>query len=196
MKTLLIILVLTCLVFMGFQIFMAYNTNGIEKQPYEVLEKKGDLEIRFYPSVQVAQVRGKTSSYDSMSRSGFRRLAGFIFGDNKENEKIAMTSPVEMQMGEEEMTMRFMMPTAYTTEDLPTPNDKGISIFNTDEEYVAAISFSGFISDEKLQKQQDRLTQLLEKNELTPKGDFRYLGYNPPYQLIGRRNEIVVRVEL
>jgi hypothetical protein len=26
-------------------------------------------------------------------------------------------------------------------------------------------------------------------------GNFRYLGYNPPYQIIARKNEIVVAVE-
>jgi hypothetical protein len=33
-----------------------------------------------------------------------------------------------------------------------------------------------------------------EKN-ITSYGHYRFLGYNPPYQLFGRRNEIIVSVE-
>ena len=196
MKTLLTILAVLGGLFLIFQLYMVYSTNDVERQPYEVLEKKGELEIRFYPSVQMARVKSNTSSYDTMSSSGFRRLAGFIFGNNKENEKVAMTSPVQVVMGEGEMAMSFMMPSAYTTKDLPTPIDEGIEILNTDEEYVAAISFSGFASDAKLKDYQMKLGELLKENNLTSKGNYRYLGYNPPYQLIGRRNEVVVRVEL
>ncbi len=196
MKTLLIILALIGGLFLIFQLYMVYSTNGVERQPYEVLEKRGELEIRFYPSVQMARVKSNTSSYDTMSSSGFRRLAAFIFGKNKENEKVAMTSPVQVDIGEGEMAMSFMMPSAYTTKDLPTPIDEGIEILNTDEEYVAAISFSGFASDTKLKEYQQKLGELLKENDLTPKGNYRYLGYNPPYQLIGRRNEVVVRVDM
>lgn len=196
MKTLFIALLIIGGLFLIFQLYISNSTNSVEKQPYEILENKGDLEIRFYPAVQVAQVKSTTSSYDSMSNIGFRRLAGFIFGNNEQNEKIAMTSPVQVDMGEGEMAMSFMMPSAYNTKDLPTPKDQRIEILNTDEEYVAAISFSGFASDAKLKKYQQKLGTLLKENNLIPQGNYRYLGYNPPYQLIGRRNEVIVRVEL
>jgi hypothetical protein len=34
----------------------------------------------------------------------------------------------------------------------------------------------------------------LKANGLSYTGKFSYLGYNPPYQVIGRRNEVVVEL--
>jgi hypothetical protein len=35
----------------------------------------------------------------------------------------------------------------------------------------------------------------MKENGITSYGNYRFLGYNPPYQFIGRRNEIIVSVE-
>ncbi|MFM7399863.1 MAG: heme-binding protein, partial [Bacteroidota bacterium] len=40
----------------------------------------------------------------------------------------------------------------------------------------------------------ERLRKALEKQGIQYAGNFRYLGYNPPFQLIGRRNEIMVHI--
>jgi len=38
------------------------------------------------------------------------------------------------------------------------------------------------------------LKATLEKHQIAYTGPFSYLGYNPPYQLVNRRNEVVVKV--
>lgn len=65
-----------------------------------------------------------------------------------------------------------------------------------DSEYIAAIRFRGYASNRGIKKYAEKLRKLLEKNEIEYYGNFRYLGYNPPYQFIGRRNEVIVSVNL
>jgi hypothetical protein len=60
---------------------------------------------------------------------------------------------------------------------------------------VAAISFSGFASQDAIKKHITILENILKEKHLSYYGHFRYLGYNPPYQLFGRRNEIIVSID-
>jgi hypothetical protein len=92
-------------------------------------------------------------------------------------------------------TMSFVMPPAYTKENLSKPNDPNVQIKNTADEYVAAIRFGGYASDKDLKFYSEKLQNLLKENGITSLGNYRFLGYNPPFQFIGRRNEIIVAVD-
>jgi hypothetical protein len=107
-----------------------------------------------------------------------------------------MTSPVQMDIQDSFSTMSFVMPSAYQTDNLPTPNDPGIVLKKTADEYVAAIRFGGFASDRNLKFHSEKLQSLLEEKGIKSLGHYRYLGYNPPFQFIGRRNEIIISVDL
>ncbi len=196
MKIFIIIVVALAATFIVSQLYISYNTNSVESQPYEVLEDKGEFEIRFYPSVNIAQITSNSKSYDAMSSKGFGKLAGYIFGGNDKEEKIAMTSPVQVDVNDSLSTMSFVMPAAYDSKELPTPKDGSVKILKTDDEYVAALSFGGFANDKTIKENSDKLAKLLKENELVSRGNFRYLGYNPPFQLLGRKSEIVVKVDL
>ena len=182
-------------VFVAIQVYTVFSVKRIEKQPYSVVEKRSGFEIRHYPSVKVARVNSTVSNYKAISSNGFRKLAGYIFGGNEKNQKIAMTSPVEMDINDSASSMQFVMPRIYATKELPVPLNKEVRIEDSEEEYVAAIEFGGFVNDKKLNIKKQELAALLQKENLKPSGSFRYLGYNPPYQLIGRKNEIIVRIE-
>lgn len=175
--------------------FLRPGGDDIEVQKYRTVTRMGELEIRFYPSATLATVRTSARNYREVSYSGFRRIAGYIFGGNEAGRKIAMTSPVHMGITEQGSSMSFVMPSAYAMSDLPRPNDPGVRIEKSEDEYVAAIRFSGFASDEAIRTQTERLANLLRDQNIEPVGNFRYLGYDPPYRLIGRRNEIIVKVE-
>jgi len=88
--------------------------------------------------------------------------------------------------------MAFVMPSEYNKEDLPKPSSSDVVIENIQSEYVAAIQFSGFSNEESIEKNKVKLEKALKEKGLTYFGNFRYLGYNPPYQLVGRKNEIIV----
>ena len=164
-----------------------------EKQKYDVVHSEKDFEIRFYPSAILATVYSDANTYRELAYPGFRKLAGYIFGGNASETKISMTSPVHMDMNT--ASMSFVMPSSFSEENLPKPDDPGVKIERTNDEYVAAIRFGGYASDNDIKKYSERLKSLLESKGINWYGSFRYLGYNPPFQPFGRRNEIIVNVE-
>jgi hypothetical protein len=193
MNSLLIISVMMAM-FLIVQTIMTASTNKTELQTYTVVKKQDNFEIRFYPATTLATVTSNAKTYRELASPGFRKLAGFIFGGNSKNIKIPMTSPVQMDINGESSSMSFVMPKGYDASNLPTPNDNGVKIQQSTDEYVAAIRFGGFVNEKKLRIYENKLLKILLEKGITTIGNCRYLGYNPPYQLFGRRNEVIIRI--
>jgi len=177
-------------------IFQSFTTMAFaetEKQKYRVVHSEKEFEIRFYPSALLATVYSDANTYRELAYPGFRKLAGYIFGGNDSETKISMTSPVHMDM--DSSSMSFVMPSSFSEENLPMPDDPGVKIERTDDVYVAAIRFGGYASDKDIRKYSEKLKSLVENKGIKWYGNFRYLGYNSPFQPFGRRNEIIVNVE-
>ena len=169
-----------------------FNTMAqTEKQKYSVLHKDGEFEIRRYEPAIMASVE-MPGSYSSMSSTGFRELAGYIFGGNDEQMKIAMTAPVHVSTADSTSTMSFVMPSNYHIEELPEPESQKIRLHETGMAVTASISFGGYANDKIILKKTEELRELLRSRGIHYKDDFRFLGYNPPYRIINRHNEIVV----
>ena len=195
MKIALIIIGVVVLLVAVFQIAVAVSTNRTERHRYRLIKQDGDVEIRFYPEAVLATVVSPDGTYRGSANRNFGRLAGYIFGGNKKAEKIAMTSPVHMELGTNGSRMSFVMPSKYQQADLPPPNDTGVTLHGVSSEYVAALRFDGFASDATIQAKRDALARILDAKSIRHKGNFRFLGYNPPFQWFGRRNEVVVGVD-
>jgi hypothetical protein len=168
------------------------SNNKTETQAYKVIQVEGDFEIRYYPPATMAMITSSVKSYRELGNYGFGKLANYIFGGNSEMKKIAMTSPVHMDINNTKSTMAFVLPSAYNESNLPKPNDPGISIITSVPEYVAVIEFGGFASAKTINKHSNLLEKSLQEKGLLYHGDFRFLSYNPPFQLFGRRNEVIV----
>lgn len=195
MKNMIITLIVVSVILIAFQSFMVISTNRTEKQIYKVIKKEDEFEIRYYPPATFATIQSSAKNYRELSGNGFRKIAGYIFGNNESSSKIAMTTPVHMDINDEGSSMSFVMPSAYDINNLPRPNDANVKLHQTPGEYVAAIAFGGFANDASIKRYATELEKSLEKKGIKSIGHFRYLGYNPPYQLIGRKNEIIVTVE-
>lgn len=195
MKIALTIIIILIGIFILFQIYLTMSTNKTEIQAYKVMKVEDIFEIRYYPSTIMAKISSQAKSFRELGSSGFSKLAKYIFGGNSENKQIAMTSPVHMDIGDSISTMAFVMPTTYTKDDLPKPNNSEIIIETSPPEYVAAIKFSGFANATNIQVNKNILENALKEKGIAYEGHFRYLGYNPPYQLFGRRNEVIVSVK-
>jgi hypothetical protein len=195
MRTFIIILAVSIVLIVLLQSFNIMPANNTEEQKHTVIRKYKDFEIRFYPSATIATIKSKAKTYKELSGPGFQKLAGYIFGGNEANKKISMTTPVQMDINDSGSTMSFVMPSEYSKENLPKPNDPNVNIINTADEYVAVMRFGGYASDEDLKFFSEKLQNLLKENGITPLGNYRFLGYNPPYQFVGSRNEIIVAVE-
>jgi hypothetical protein len=192
--TISILLVLILILFVsGMNIFS--RENRTEQQNFKELKKFNDFEIRYYPEAVLATVYSDAQTYRELSGPGFNTLAGYIFGGNQNNEKIAMTAPVHMDIDKGKSSMSFVMPGKYKLEELPSPNNPSVKVSKSPEDYVAVIRFGGWTNDQKIKEYSQVLEKLLRENNIIHKGNFRYLGYNPPFQLNNRRNEIIVSVE-
>jgi hypothetical protein len=192
MKIIMVLALAIVGIFVIFQVYATMSTQKTETQPYKVIRVEKDFEIRFYPAATMAVVSSKVKTYKELGSSGFRKLAGFIFGGNQDKKQISMTSPVHMDFGDSVSTMAFVLPAGYQEGNVPKPNDPGIAIKTSEPEYVAVVTFDGFASDEKIGEQKKKLEKVLNEQGLKHYGNFRFLGYNPPYQLFGRRNEVIV----
>ena len=170
---------------------IATQAIAIEEPVYQV-EKAWEaeqIEIRAY-APKVMAVTGM----DEDSDGGFRVLAGYIFGGNAEEQKIAMTAPVQQSMaGEKEMA--FMIPAEYALEDLPEPEDERVSFREAPAYTAAVIQFSGWASVDKADENWQQLRRFLIAEGIEITGQPTLNQYNPPWTLpFMRRNEIIVPV--
>jgi hypothetical protein len=192
MKVFIIIAIVLSVVFILFQIYTTMSISKTETQAYKVIRVEKNFEIRYYPAATLAMISSTAKSYRDLGNSGFSKLAKFIFGGNNEKKQIAMTSPVHMDISDTGSTMAFVLPSTYNKSNLPKPNDTAISIITSVPEYVAVIQFGGFASTESINKHRALLERSLQEKGISYHGNFRFLGYNPPFQLLGRRNEVIV----
>lgn len=176
------------------QIFAKNSQSNIETYSYQVEKEYPEFEIRKYEPSLFTSVKLNSSEYKEASSQGFRVLAGYIFGGNVRNEKIAMTSPVSMSL-EDSMTLMFMVPKKFNKNNLPTPNEEKIEFKEMPARRVACITFGGWSSDEKIAYYRSKLTKALEKEGIEHNGKFFFLGYNPPYEVFGRKNEVMVELK-
>ena len=170
---------------------MTTQAIAIEEPVYQV-EKAWEaeqIEIRAY-APRIMAVTGMNEDSDS----GFRVLAGYIFGGNAEEQKIAMTAPVQQTMaGEKEMA--FMMPAEYAVKDLPQPEDQRVSFREAPAYTAAVIQFSGWASAEKADENWQQLRRFLITKGIDITGEPTLNQYNPPWTLpFMRRNEVIVPV--
>ena len=194
MNKLTIILASVVGVFLIAQLLMSYKNKDIETPKYKVVKAYDSFEIRQYDSMILAQTVIQETSIKKSGNTGFRKVAGYIFGGNRNNQQIAMTAPVIMEVGDN-TKMSFVMPSQYKMEDLPQPNSSEVKLVKTAPKKFAVLTFSGFASDEKINRKKELLREALKKEQISVKGDFSYLGYNAPWDLFGRRNEVAIEVE-
>jgi len=172
---------------------VSFTSKNIETPKYKVIKTYDEVEVRLYPKMVVAKTNLADKSFDNQGSNGFRTIAGYIFGGNEKNEKIAMTAPVVMNMGDS-ASMYFVMPKSYDKAELPTPNSKNVQIVEVAEKTLAVITYGGFSSDEKIEKHRKQLEVILKKNKIQTKGAYMYMGYNAPWDVINRKNEVAIEV--
>jgi hypothetical protein len=168
------------------------SENSTEIQKYEVIRSDNDFEIRYYPPAILASVE-MGGTYDQSRNGSFGVLAGYIFGGNEEGMQISMTAPV--RMSETDGMMSFVMPSHFQMGDLPKPNNKQVAIHSSEPAYIASIRFGGWANDKKIAEHKQKLVKWLDDNKLKHNGKFEYLGYDAPFRMTNRRNEVVVSLE-
>lgn len=182
--------------------------SNVEHPEYKVAERSGEIEIRDYAPMIVAEAEVKGERREAISK-GFRIIADYIFGNNSPaqkvpmtapvtqqgSEKIAMTAPVTQQGDGKSWRVRFIMPSKYTMETLPKPNNPAVELQEIPAKRFAAIRFSGMGREDSLKRHSKELNEFLSAKNLTPISPPTYAFYNPPWTLpFLRRNEVLVEI--
>ena len=177
-----------------------------ESPKYELIRKDNNIEIRRYAPYIKAEVDVSGTNYRNAIEKGFTVLAGYIFGNNQSRQNVEMTSPVQASQkiamttpvtvtGDEKFVVAFIMPSKFTLETLPVPNDKRIRLIAIPEQLMAVIRFSGYFNQKSIEKHKKELEQFLLDKSMETEGDFIIAGYNPPWVPgIFARNEIMIPI--
>jgi hypothetical protein len=182
---------------------------AIEEAPYEVVRKDGKFEIRDYASHILAETVVEGDLEDAGNKA-FNRLFAYISGENSGRDKLAMTAPVSQQRAGEKIAMTapvgqqragddwavsFMMPSEYTLETLPEPDDPLVILRQVPPRTMAAVRYSGFWSEKNYRKYKAELDAWVAAEGLVITGDPVWARYNAPFTpWFLRRNEILVPV--
>jgi len=165
---------------------------AVEKASYKVIIKDRNFEVRLYDPMIVAV----STETDLRGSSGFNQLFNYNSGRNKESRKIAMTAPVINNLDDDQPAIAFVMPKEYNLEELPLPLHSELQLKEIPERSVAAITFSGNINQEIIEKKKHELIKWLKEKQITALGSIELARYNPPF-IPGfiKRNEIIIAVE-
>ena len=187
---------------------------SIEEPSYTVIEKKDGYEIREYAPYILAETT-VTGNYSDATEEGFRIIADYIFGNNttkesismttpvlesqtiETSEKIAMTTPVlETTVDDEARKIAFVLPSKYTLETLPKPNNQAVKITSVPARKVAVLKYTWYPTEARVEAKKALLMSYLERDNLVIGGEIETARYNPPLSMpLTLRNEILVPVE-
>jgi hypothetical protein len=195
------------IVFLG-AVLWGLLASDVETPDYEVLRKSGDIEIRVYDPMIVAEAAVEGERDEAINR-GFRIIADYIFGNNLSSDEVAMTAPVTQQSRESiSMTapvtqqsegtfwnVRFVMPSKYTMETLPKPVNPEVVLIEVPAKRFAAIRFSGFANRDTLDRHTAQLREYIAEQGLASVNTPQYAFYNAPWTLpFMRRNEVMIEI--
>ena len=182
--------------------------SDVEKPDYKVIQSEQNIEIRQYEPMIIAEVEVNGKRVDAIG-DGFRLLADYIFGNNtvqqvismtapvqqKENQKIAMTAPVQQQSTGKSWRMSFVMPSKYSMDSLPVPNNNRVRLKEILTKKFVVIEFSGTNSNENVTENENQLMNYIEANQIKIIGSPKYAFYNAPWTLpFLRRNEVMIEI--
>ena len=186
------------------------DAQAIEETKYEVIESEGEFELRQYPAHVVAETLVE-GDFSEAGNEAFRRLAGYINGQNRRKQTIPMTAPVSQEADFVKIPMTapvnqegaggkwrftFLMPAEYNLETLPEPLDSRVELRKVPERLMAALKYSGTWSRSRYEEKTEQLMQEIEKRGLKQMGEPVFARYNPPFMpWFLRRNEVLIPVD-
>jgi hypothetical protein len=187
---------------------MAFN-----ELKFKVLKTENEITLREYRPLVVVETE-INGDFDVVSDEGFRRLSEYLDGANKTSKKLAVTAPVSFAIAptekialvQPEKTVKtsgdhwritFNLPSGYTLQTLPYPDDSRVVFREVPEQKIAAFEYSGNWSKFRYEERKKKLLDWVRKNGMKPTGEVVFARYNPPWVLpFLRRNEVLIPVAL
>ncbi|WP_336133273.1 SOUL family heme-binding protein [Natronomonas amylolytica] len=195
------------MIFAGWVGWGIYSTRKANAVPYEHLRTLDGIEFRHYPQTVLVETTAPNQ------RRAFRRLFRYISGDNRGDESISMTAPVQTQNGEsismtapvrsetteadiDAVRMGFYLPTEYSPETAPEPTASDVTLVTEPAKRVAVDQFSWYTPSWRVERRTQKLLSTLERENIEPAGKPYLLRYNDPWTPpFMRRNEVAVEVD-
>lgn len=178
-----------------------------EEPDFERVSKDGPFEVRRYGPRVVAETFVEAETREAATGEGFRRLAGYIFGGNRDiamttpveteraGQRIAMTTPVEAAPEDGRWRIAFTMPSEYALADLPAPDDERVVLREVPGQLVGSLRFSGGRpGPEKVARLEQDLRERVANAGYEPTSEVTVAIYDPPTVVLPflRRNELLV----
>lgn len=182
-----------------------------ESPRYEVLRHSGRFELRRYLGHLTAHVRVKATDPAQATNVGFSPLADYIFGNNHASDRIsmtvpvtaglvccqriAMTAPVSAVRDEQEYVVSFSMPTGYSLDSLPRPNNPAVELEAVEPYLAAAVRFSGHVHGDDADKATADLERWVTEQGFESAGEPILAQYDVPWKPgFARHNEVLLPV--
>ncbi|MFT5997524.1 MAG: hypothetical protein ACJAXS_003222 [Colwellia sp.] len=191
--------------------------SDVENAPYTLIKSDDvqQIEVRNYDSMVLVS----TSMSSDSSNGAFRKLFGYITGDNEgaieismtapvimddnnatkndiqKGAEISMTAPVFMNESADNNSMSFVMPKDFTLATTPKPTNPDVYVSELKDYKVAVIQFSGTLSDSNVEKHTNILAAWMNENGYEAIGEPLNAAYNGPLTLpMWRTNEVLIEV--
>ena len=204
-----------CLGIVGYYGWKFTARNAYESARYSVISSDGNFEVREYADLVLVSTAMK---FDAQGSDGsFSRLFRYISGENGQQQKVAMTTPVFMERGSEKITgeilsheanldgrqtrirpgqMAFVVPEQVASAGTPLPANANVKVRAREGGRFATIRFAGRMGNKALRQREKELRQWMEQQNLTAAASVEYAGYDPPWTPgFLRRNEILIRIK-
>lgn len=172
------------------------SRSAYESAEFTTISSDGPFEVRSYPDLWLASTPSKIDAQGG--DGGFMRLFRYISGNNKEQQKIAMTTPVFMESGtnQEPEQMGFVLPKKFTENDIPKPSQSDVNVKQRHGGKFAVYRFSGRLNRQTMRDAEEKLHEWMKLRDLTSSTPPEVAGYDPPW-IPGpfRLNEILFRLD-
>ena len=192
-----IIIITLCFGFVCIPLAWFMLPKFLEQPKYTVIKKENNLEIRRYAKILTSSVEVEGDQYYAL-RKGFQPLVRYIGAKERNSEKISMTAPVIQSVNEEneKWTISFAMPSKYSLDNLPKPENNNIYIQEIEPSLAAVIRFNGKADEKLLNLKTDILMRWIESKSYVKLSRPKFLFYNDPTTPgFLRRNEVMILVE-
>jgi hypothetical protein len=185
---------------------MAFN-----ELKFKVLKTENEITLREYPPLVVVETEINGDFVD-VSDEGYRRLGDYLLGANKTSKKLTLTAPISLAIAptekiallQPEETVKtsegrwrisFNLPSGYTLQTLPYPDDSRVVFRDVPRQKMAALQYSGNWSKPRYEERKEKLLSWIKNNGLKPTGEVVFARYNQPWVLpFLRRNEVLIPV--
>lgn len=163
---------------------------------YKVLESSQDIEVRQYSSLVMAEVDYK-GSRDEAIKNGFSEIKDYLKGQNASDDRVKVNIPVwQEELINGVWRIAIALDGSYTISSAPKPTNSNISLTNIPARKYIAVTFSGEVTAESLDRNIKELVEYanLNKFNLSTKPVFAFYSsaYTPSAL---KKNEVMFELK-